>query len=371
MTIVRLGMPKFGLLMKEGTLAAWLVEDGAAVTVGDGIAEVETDKINGVFESPGAGILRRRVARVGDVVPVGALIGVLADPATPDAEIDAFVTLEQASFVPEDEAEKGPQTETVQAETRVIRYLRHGDGDRTVVLIHGFGGDLTAWLFNQEALARPGWSVYALDLPGHGGSSKDAGDGTVDELARAVLAALEALGLSHAHLVGHSLGGAVAVEVATLSPTRVASLALIAPVGLGSEIDGDFLDGFVAAESRRELRPVLERLFADPDVATRQLAEEVLRTKRVDGVEKALRAIAGACFTNGRQAVDVRERLAALGLPTLVVWGAEDRIVPAAHASTAAGSRVEIVASAGHMPQLEAPAEVNRLLIEHLESASA
>ena len=74
-----------------------------------------------------------------------------------------------------------------------MRYLRHGDGSEIVVLIHGFGGDLTTWLFNAEALAGPGRSVYAFDLPGHGGSSKDVGAGTVAELAETLQAALDAL----------------------------------------------------------------------------------------------------------------------------------------------------------------------------------
>jgi pyruvate dehydrogenase E2 component (dihydrolipoamide acetyltransferase) len=373
MTISKLGMPKFGLVMKEGALVAWLVEEGAEVASGDEVAEVETDKINGAVEAPAAGVLRRQVARVGDVVPVGGLLGVLADTAVPEEEIDAFVAEFQATFVPgEAEEEAGPQAETVAAGDRVLRYLRHGEGPEAVVLVHGFGGDLTTWLFNAEALAGSGRSVYAVDLPGHGGSTKDVGAGTVPELAGTLAAALHTLGLGRVHLVGHSLGAVVAATLAADEPARVASLTLIAPAGLGDEIDAEFIEGFVAAESRRELKPVLERLFADPAVVTRQFAEEVARTKRVDGVAEALGTIAASAFPDGRQAVDVRAQLAGLGIPVLAIWGAEDRIVPPAHAANLPPSaRVETIAGAGHMPQMEAAGDVNRLLDAFLESASA
>jgi pyruvate dehydrogenase E2 component (dihydrolipoamide acetyltransferase) len=369
MSITKLGMPKFGLVMKEGALVAWLVPEGAEVAVGDEVAEVETDKINGAVEAPAAGVLRRHVAQVGDVVPVGGLLGVLADAAAAEEEIDAFVAEFQASFVPESDEDAGPATETVTAGDRVLRYLRHGDGSETVVLLHGFGGDLTTWLFNAEALAGPGRSVYAFDLPGHGGSSKDVGAGTVAELAETLQAALDALDIDRAHLVGHSIGGAVAATLAAEHPERVSSLTLIATAGLGAEIDGEFIDGFVAAESRRELRPVLERLFADPAVVTRQFAEDVMKTKRIDGVDQALRTIAAAAFPGGRQTIDIRAQVAGVGIPVIAIWGAEDRILPPAHAGALPDSaRVETLAGAGHMPQMEAAGEVNRLIDGFLES---
>jgi pyruvate dehydrogenase E2 component (dihydrolipoamide acetyltransferase) len=80
-----------------------------------------------------------------------------------------------------------------------------------VLLIHGYGGDRNSWLFVQQPLAEQ-HRVYALDLPGHGTSSKDVGDGLLPVLADAVVTVLDAIGADRAHLVGHSLGGAVAVE---------------------------------------------------------------------------------------------------------------------------------------------------------------
>lgn len=373
MTITKLGMPKFGLVMTEGTVAAWLAEEGAEVAVGDELAEIETDKINGAVEAPAAGVLRRRVAKVGDVLPVGALLGVISDPSVSDAEIDAFIESFQAAFSPQAvSGEKDAGTQTVAVGNKEIRYAREGEGSVPVVLIHGFGADLNTWLFTVEAIAAPGRSVYALDLPGHGGSTKDVGGGTLEELAADVSAALEALGIGRSHLIGHSLGGAVAIEVAASRPGFVASLTLIAPAGLGTEIDVDFLSGFIAAESRRELKPVLERLFANPAIVTRQLTDEVSRTKRLDGVDASLAAIARACFPSGRQAIDLAGTLAGLALPSLVIWGAADRIIPAAHAAAAPPSaQVAVIDGAGHQPHMEAATEVNRLLGDFLRRAGA
>ena len=127
-----------------------------------------------------------------------------------------------------------------------------GSGDGVpVLLLHGFGADLNSWMFTQPALAE-GRRTFALDLPGHGGSSKDVGAGDAARFTDAVEAALAALEIERVHLVGHSMGGAVAVSLAARRPERVATLTLIAPAGLGPEINGGFIDGFVRASRRRE-----------------------------------------------------------------------------------------------------------------------
>jgi pyruvate dehydrogenase E2 component (dihydrolipoamide acetyltransferase) len=358
MTIEKLGMPKWGLSMTEGKLLSWLVDEGADIAVGDEVAEVETEKITGAVESPVAGVLRRRVAAEGDVVAVGGMLGAIAPADAADADIDAFVEEFQATFVPgEAEEAVGPQPEMVGP----LRVLAAGEGEETLVLLHGFGGDLENWRFNIDPLAE-GRAVLAIDLPGHGGSVKEAGD--LDALVHAVAQVLDARGIERAHLAGHSMGALVAAELSLRAPERVASLALIAPAGFGEEINADYIEGFIAARTRRELKPVLQLLFADPGLVTRQLTDEVLRYKRLDGVEEALRALQASLFPDGRQA---RVLAGELKAPLLVVWGAEDQVLPAAHAEAAPpGARVEILADAGHSPHMESAGEVNRLLADFL-----
>ena len=194
-------------------------------------------------------------------------------------------------------------------------------------------------------------------MPGHGGSSKDVGAGDLEFLVDAVQQFLDALQLERVHLVGHSLGGLVAASLALRSP------------GLGEEINGEYLDRFISAGSRRELKPALELLFADSGQVTRQLVDDVLKYKRIDGVDAALRSIADQIFAGGQQHVLIGDRLAELQIPLLVVWGAEDRILPAEHARRVPESAdVHVLDASGHSPHMEAPGDVNRLMQLTLES---
>ncbi len=362
--IQALTMPKWGLSMQEAKIVGWRVEVGGEVLSGDEVVDIETEKIAAGVEARDSGVLRRHVAGEDDVLPVGALLAVIADANIPESEIDAFVTDFQASFVPPDPAasEVGEATDTVDLSGRVIRYLKRGDSGDAVILLHGFGGDLNNWLFNQEALAAK-HVVYALDLPGHGGSTKEVGDGSLREFAATVAAFMAALEIGNAHLVGHSMGGAIALTFALAHPELTSSLTLIGSSGLGAEIDGTYIDGFVQARRRRDVKPHLEKLFSDPSLITRQLVEDVLRYKRLDGVQDALATIAKQLFPEGRQVAVLRPQLERLQLPTQLIWGEEDRIIPASHAlGGPAAVATHTIPGAGHMVQMEAAAEVNRLI---------
>jgi len=361
-TIRALCMPKWGLSMKEGTVAAWLMDEGDEISPGDEVLDVETEKISSAVESPDGGILRRLVAEEGETLSVGAILGVLADA---DA---AFVEEFQANYVPpaDDEEDEGAATETVEVDGRAIRYLLRGEDGVPVILVHGFGGDLNNWLFNHEALAAKR-AVYALDLPGHGVSAKDVGGGGVGDLAAVVNGFMAALGIDSAHLVGHSLGGAISLKVALDHPDKVASLTLIGSAGLGPEINGDYLAGFIAAERRKDLKPHIEKLFSDPALVTRQLINDLLAFKRIDGVQAALEAISAAFAPGGSQALVMRDQIGDLTQPVLAIWGAGDQIIPAGHAEGLPGNvRVEVMAGQGHMVQMEAASDVNKLIDEFI-----
>lgn len=362
-------MPKWGLSMKEGKVTGWLVEEGAAVAPGAELVDIETEKISSAAEAPAGGVLRRRIAAEGDVLPVSGLLGIIADASVPDAEIDAFVADFQANFVPpeDDDEDAGPATETVEIDGATLRYLVKGEGGGVpAILIHGFGGDLNNWLFNHDALAESR-TVYALDLPGHGGSTKALADGSVAALAGAVHKFMDALDIEQAHLVGHSLGGAVALAFALGHAGRAASLTLICSAGLGTEINSEYIQGFIGAGRRKEIKPWLEQLFADPSLVSRQLVDDILKFKRLDGVEDALRTIAGGFLANGAQSTVLADRLGEAGVPVLVIWGGEDRIIPPAHAQgLPEGVTVEIVAGSGHMVQMEAAGTVNGLIGDFL-----
>jgi pyruvate dehydrogenase E2 component (dihydrolipoamide acetyltransferase) len=363
--ITPLIMPKWGLSMKEGTLSAWHVEEGQTVIPGQEIMDVETDKIANAVEAADGGLLRRRIGRIGQVYPVKALLGVLAPPEVSDDEIDVYIGAFVVPAAETGEEETGPVHHFVETPSGKLRYIvRPGDGS-PILLIHGFGGDLDNWLFNIDALAGAG-PVYALDLPGHGGSTKAIANPGLDALTDAVQQFMTSLALSGAHLVGHSMGGAVAANLALRDNGLAKSLTLISPAGLGSEINTGYIDGFVAAQSRRALKPVLQLLFADPDLVSRAMIDDLLKFKRLDGVQDALAGLASAMFKDGRQTTLLASDLVKSPLLIQLIWGAKDAIIPAGHAKALPEARVEIVEQAGHMAQMEAAARVNDLIRDQI-----
>ncbi|MGW6057564.1 acetoin dehydrogenase dihydrolipoyllysine-residue acetyltransferase subunit [Streptomyces sp. NPDC055189] len=360
--VERVTMPKWGLSMETGKITEWIAQEGDEVAEGDDLAEIDTDKIAGTLEAPRGGVLRRIVAEAGGEAPVGCVIAVIAGPDVPEDEIEraAAEAREQLARGVPAEDEGSPVSGLAEVGGRALAYTTSGGGAEEIVLVHGYGGDKNSWLFVQEPLAVR-HTVYALDLPGHGESSKDVGDGSLASLAAVVTGFLDALGIERAHLVGHSLGGAVATAVAAGVPERVRSLTLIAPAGYGPEVDASYLRGFAKAGTRRELRPHLSKLFADDGLVTRQLVEDLLRYKRLDGVDAALRTLLPTLVApGGGSALDLASLLPG-SVRTVAVWGAQDQVIPASNAASLAGRgavRVLVLDGVGHMAQLEAPGEI-------------
>ena len=250
-----------------------------------------------------------------------------------------------------------------------VRYADRGFGDSVVLLLHGFGGDLDKWMFNLDSLAEK-HRLLALDLPGHGQSVKTNVDPSLSGMATFVRKFLDVLSVSSVHVVGHSMGGAIAMQLASDSPETVKSLGLICSAGLGPDINSDYLRGFVEAQSQQELKLVLEQLFADESLVNLQLVNNLLNYKRMDGVEASLNALSETLISAGEQTF-LTDNIVASGIPVLVIWGKQDRIIPVSHAQnfSAAGGycvEVEIFDSAGHMVQMEKAYEVNRSLLNFL-----
>ncbi len=360
-------MPKWGLEMREGTVTSWLVEEGSDITVGKPIVDIETDKISNTYEAGDAGLLRRRVAQEGQTLPVKALLAVLAPNDVSDADIDAYIQAYEVPKADEGDEEGGQAFAFTAVDGIRVRHARRGpEAGVPVVFIHGFGGDLGNWLFNLDAIAEH-HPVIALDLPGHGQSDVKLPGASLGALAAFVGKFLDVLGVGRAHLVGHSMGGAIAARLAHLAPQRVASLTLVNAAGLGSEINADYIDGFVKAQSRRELKPVLEQLFFDGALVSRPMVDEMLKFKRLDGVESLLTELSQSLFPSGHQAEQPARDIDTKRHRLLVVAGSDDKIIPAAHARAApAGAKVEVFEGVGHMTMLERAKEFNVLLKGHL-----
>lgn len=360
-------MPKWGLSMQEGTIVNWWKEVGAPVAEGDDLVDIETSKITNVFEAPQAGTLRRILAQQGETLPVGALIGVVAGADVGDAEIDAFVSDFLANFKPgeaADDAVGALVLSNVDAGGRSIRVGRAGEGDAApIVLLHGYSGDMNNWLFNIEALAAVA-PVIAIDLPGHGGSSKDVGDGSLAVLAAAVADSLKALNVNKVHVIGHSLGASVAARFAADNPAQIASLTLIAPALFpGTKVSEKFLTGVIEARRARDLKPFVEMLFANPSLVTKDMLEDMVKFKRLDGVEDALSLLRDR-LVSGADAPALVADLSKIPAATIIA-SKNDQIVGAPYEGGLPKSfKVVWIDGAGHMPHLDKVADVNALLVE-------
>jgi pyruvate dehydrogenase E2 component (dihydrolipoamide acetyltransferase) len=171
--------------------------------------------------------------------------------------------------------------------------------------------------------------------------------------------------------VGHSLGGAVALAATARDPGRVSSLTLIAPSGFGTEVNVGYLRGFADAQTRRELKPVVGDLFADDSLVTRQLVDDLLAYKRLDGVDAALHTLLGTLLEGDTQRAGSAAAVAAIGgaVPVTVVWGSADRVIPSGQAESVTGAARHVLDGAGHMPHMERPAEVQAAIEEAIARA--
>ena len=363
-------MPKWGMTMTEGKITAWLFAEGDAVGAGDEFVEVETDKIANVVEAEHAGHLRRILVPAGQSARCGSLIAVMAPQEVTDAAIDTYLE----GFVIEgagDDAQPSLTQRKVAVGDLTLNVVTAAGGDGVpVVMIHGFGADTGAWMFNQAELA-VGRDVHAVDLPSHGASDVAPGCADLAALTGAVAGVLSQIAPGGVHLVGHSLGGRIALRLATQADIQARSLCLVAPAGFGGGVNQDFLTAFTEADRRRPMKAALQMLVADPDAVSSEMIERTLSFKRIDGVPDALAAIVALSLSETAISDGVAENLGQLTCPMLVIWGAQDRILSPDGTKTAPdGATVILVENAGHMPQMEAAASVNKAIAAHLDGVA-
>jgi pimeloyl-ACP methyl ester carboxylesterase len=265
---------------------------------------------------------------------------------------------------------------------RSLRYVEAGNGP-VLLLIHGMAGTCETWQAVIEPLAQR-YTVIAPDLPGHGESAPSGGDYSLGALAAVLRDLLAARGHERATLVGHSLGGGIAMQFAYQFPELTERLVLVSSGGLGPEVNpvlrAAALPGanlFIAATAGpgRAAGSALARGLASIGLRPSADISEVARgyasladSGRRSAFLATLRSVVG---TEG-QLVEAGDRLyLADGVPVLIVWGRRDRIIPVAHGEHAhhaiADSHLEIFDAAGHMPQLEAPARFVAVLERFLE----
>jgi pimeloyl-ACP methyl ester carboxylesterase len=271
----------------------------------------------------------------------------------------------------------------VRVEDRWANVVDYGERDGDPVLfVHGLGGSWQNWLENIPAVADAGRRAIAVDLPGFGSSEMPPEEISISGYGRWIDALLEELGTGPVALAGNSMGGFIGAEVAIKFPPRVERLVLVSAAGITIEhqrnepvmgvlyrterISKFLVTALAARADELAGRPRLRRALlafvaAHPDRLPGPLVAEQLRGTGKPGFLPALDALTG---------YPIRERLPEIAAPTLIVWGAEDRLVPLRDADVfeelIPDSRKVVFDDTGHVAMLERPGRFNRLLLDFL-----
>jgi pimeloyl-ACP methyl ester carboxylesterase len=237
------------------------------------------------------------------------------------------------------------QTKVIKVDGRDVLYYTAGQGEPLVV-IHGGGGDAKTWWHNIEALADK-YTVYAPDLPGYGGSQPLDGDYYIPELTDFVDRFAKSLGLEKFFIIGHSLGGGIALDYTLKFPQKIKKLVLVSSLCLGREI-AFWVRLCTLPALIRSLGALLEFVFK----SFKWVLSILNPAKYIMPLSPAIIGVGGG-ITNFRQQTLVLEpRLSEVKMPTLLVWGSRDPIVPVMQAYRAAkiipDCRVEVFKNRGH-----------------------
>jgi len=174
------------------------------------------------------------------------------------------------------------------------------------------------------------------------------------------------------HIVAHSLGAALALAIADVRSRRIASLTLIAPAGLGPEIDAQVLTGIVRASHPESLAPWLRRLTATPEGISDGYAQAAFLTRNDPALRACQAAMAEVVFRDGVQTFDLRPALSRLELPVQIIWGRQDHIFPSHQGINARGDfALHLIDGAGHIPQVECPDRVARIALQLVAAVEA
>jgi pimeloyl-ACP methyl ester carboxylesterase len=259
-----------------------------------------------------------------------------------------------------------------------VNYVEMGEGE-PAILVHGLGGSWQNWLENIPHLARR-HRVIALDLPGFGDSPAPPWEASISNYGRLLHDFCERIGVGSCNLIGSSMGGFISTELAISEPQRVDRLVLVSAAGITyarvrrepAAVVGRIGRAAAPLAFRYKMeglrRPLLRHLayrglFYDPRGMPKELLWEItVPALKAPSFYDAMTNLAG---------YDIRDRLEEIEVPTLVVWGRNDRVVPSNAAPIykrliGDNARMEIFARCGHLPQMERPVRFNRLLDDFL-----
>jgi pimeloyl-ACP methyl ester carboxylesterase len=273
-----------------------------------------------------------------------------------------------------------PQDRYIKIGDVTARYWAEGDEGPNVILIHGLGASADIWMHNISTLAER-YRVYAPDLVGFGRSDKPKVEYSPSYMAAFINDFMTALNIENASIVGMSLGGGVALQYQLQHPGNVQRLVLADSAGLGREMPlamrlatAPVMGELLLSPSRTGMAFVLKQLVYDPAVITDDLIDLYYELNFSEGAAKTVLSVLRACATvrGGRADIldPILNNLGNIKIPTLIIWGREDRLFPVGHACFARekipDSYLYIFERCGHMPNFERPGEFNSVVLNFL-----
>ena len=279
-------------------------------------------------------------------------------------------------------AAQRPDDLTIEVGDIRTRYWAVGERGTPVILLHGLGGFIENWDLNIAALAQER-REYAFDLPGFGRSGKPEVRYTIPYLTAFVHKFMAALDIEKAALMGESMGGTISVQFALQYPDQVEKLVLAASGGLGKEVSIylrimtiPILGEYLVRPSRKGSAELQKLLFFDHGLINDEWIEEDYQMSLQPGAQRcllsALRSKVNIWGVRREIYSPILEKLEKIEVPTLIIWGEQDQILPVAHAYTAAerlqDARLNIFDGCGHMPNIEHPDKFNAIVNEFLNA---
>ena len=410
MSLGTLKMPRLGETMEQGEITTWLVEVGQSFARGEAILEVETDKTVVEYPALGAGVLAEILADEGDMVTVGDPIARIDLRDAPDwtvedrDEEDAEPAREtspgiDAQFPPTISRVEGKRTRATPVARKLTRdagldigtitgtgrrgrveasdvmaaqsdqqdvgvrishgiaYVKTGPANgATFLFLHGFAGDHTGFSALESGLKRAGHLAVTLDLPGHGETEIDARN--ADELFTNLTDFTRSqMGDTPFHLVAHSLGAIPALALA--QTVELASLTLIAPVGIGAAINKEFLAGMASPTSAGSVADLLAQLTEKPNGLSKTAIETIF-------AELGRGRLIQLADSLNSQPVDLMPALKKIAqeTPTRILIGQNDRILGSVDSYDLPPEiAVHSFRQTGHMPHWEQMRAVSNILL--------
>jgi pimeloyl-ACP methyl ester carboxylesterase len=273
------------------------------------------------------------------------------------------------------------EVRTILVDGRRVRYAVGGRG-RPLLLLHGIARSLEDWNEARVDLETR-HTVYAIDLPGFGGSERLDGTSELPAFGRSVLSFLDAVDVREpVRIVGNSLGGAVALQAVALAPDRFAALVLVDSAGFGSEVAAELralalpgVSRLLARPSRRLARRQVQGIFHDPAQVTEERIELAYELAARAGSAEVLlevgRSLGNLRGVRPEWRRNLLDQVRELDIPVLLLWGENDRVLPVRHLRAAhqafPAARSHVFPATGHMPQIERPAEFGEILTGFFE----